>query len=149
VLQTERRMLKILVALDGSARATTVLDEASRLARAFGAKLFLFRAVGLPTEVPAEALHMKPDDFVRLLEKKARGDLEVLSARVPREALGGLEVGVATPAGGILEAAKKYAVDLIVLGAHGYGAVDRLLGTTAAKVVNRADRSVLVVREYN
>jgi nucleotide-binding universal stress UspA family protein len=37
-------------------------------------------------------------------------------------------------------------VDLIVIGSHGYDALDRLLGTTAAKVVNHADRSVLVVR---
>jgi nucleotide-binding universal stress UspA family protein len=37
-------------------------------------------------------------------------------------------------------------VDLIMVGSHGYSGVDRLLGTTAAKVVNHADRSVLVVR---
>jgi nucleotide-binding universal stress UspA family protein len=37
-------------------------------------------------------------------------------------------------------------VDLIVIGSHGYGALDHVLGTTAAKVVNHADRSVLVVR---
>ena len=37
--------------------------------------------------------------------------------------------------------------DLIVIGSHGYGAIDRVLGTTAAKVVNHADRTVLVVRE--
>jgi nucleotide-binding universal stress UspA family protein len=35
---------------------------------------------------------------------------------------------------------------LIVIGAHGYGIVDRILGTTAGRVVNHADRSVLVVR---
>ena len=37
-------------------------------------------------------------------------------------------------------------VDLIVIGSHGYGGIDRVIGTTAAKVVNHADRSVLVVR---
>ena len=34
----------------------------------------------------------------------------------------------------------------IVVGAHGYRPVERMLGTTAAKVANRADTSVLVVR---
>ena len=38
------------------------------------------------------------------------------------------------------------AADLIVIGAHGYGRLDRLLGTTASKVVNHADRDILVVR---
>ena len=36
--------------------------------------------------------------------------------------------------------------DLVVIGSHGYGGLDRLLGTTAAKVANRAPCSVLVVR---
>ena len=35
--------------------------------------------------------------------------------------------------------------DLIVLGSHGYHGLDRLLGTTAGKVVNLARRNVLVV----
>jgi len=33
-----------------------------------------------------------------------------------------------------------------VIGSHGYGGLDRLLGTTAARVVNHADRNVLIVR---
>jgi nucleotide-binding universal stress UspA family protein len=142
-------MLKILVALDGSPRASSVLDEAARLARAFHAKLFLYRAVGLPTEVPPEALHLKPDDFVKLLERRARIDLEVLASKLSPEIVERIDVGVAAPWSGILDAAKEHGADLIVIGAHGYGTVDRLLGTTAGKVVNRADRSVLVVREYN
>jgi nucleotide-binding universal stress UspA family protein len=53
---------------------------------------------------------------------------------------------LATPWDGICRAAIELDADLIVLGSHGYGALDRVLGTTAAKVVNHADRSVLVVR---
>lgn len=37
-------------------------------------------------------------------------------------------------------------VDLIVIGLHGYGTLDRILGTTAAKVTNHTDRNVLVIR---
>ena len=40
--------------------------------------------------------------------------------------------------------ARRY--DLIVIGSHGYSGIDRLIGTTAAKVVNHAKQSVLVVR---
>jgi len=47
----------------------------------------------------------------------------------------------------ICEAAREQEAELIILGSHGYGGFDRLLGTTAAKVVNHADRSVMVVRQ--
>jgi nucleotide-binding universal stress UspA family protein len=43
--------------------------------------------------------------------------------------------------------ARSVEADLIVIGSHGYAGFDRLLGTTAAKVVNHAHCSVLVVRE--
>ncbi len=52
----------------------------------------------------------------------------------------------AAPWDGICRAAREHDADMIVIGSHGYGALDRLLGTTAAKVVNHADRNVLVVR---
>src|SRR5262249_52175656 len=73
-------------------------------------------------------------------------EIEEAAATVPPELLDGAyaQVGVAWDA--ICSAAREHDVDLIVIGSHGYGLLDRLLGTTAAKVVNHADRSVLVVR---
>jgi nucleotide-binding universal stress UspA family protein len=56
-------------------------------------------------------------------------------------------VHIGTPWDGICRAAKEHEADLVVIGAHGYGTLDRLLGTTASKVVNHIDRSVMVVRE--
>ena len=48
---------------------------------------------------------------------------------------------------GVCRVARERQVDLIVVGSHGYGgAMDHILGTTAAKIVNHADRNVLVVR---
>ncbi len=47
----------------------------------------------------------------------------------------------------ICERAGVEGVDLVVIGSHGYGGLDRLLGTTAAKVVNHAPCSVVVIRE--
>ena len=55
-----------------------------------------------------------------------------------------MHVGV--PWDTICTVAKEDNVDLIVIGSHGYDILDRIVGTTAAKVVNHADRSVLVVR---
>jgi len=66
---------------------------------------------------------------------------------VPAEVLGGTEVKIGVPWETICEAAREKQADLVVIGSHGYRGLDRLLGTTAAKVVNHAHCSVLVVRE--
>lgn len=47
----------------------------------------------------------------------------------------------------VCDIAKEIGADLVVIGSHGYGAVERLLGTTASKIVHRAPCSVLVIRE--
>jgi nucleotide-binding universal stress UspA family protein len=67
--------------------------------------------------------------------------------KVPAEFRGGAKVAVGTPWQAICDMAKAENVDLIMVGSHGYQGLDRLIGTTAAKIVNHADRSVLVVRD--
>jgi nucleotide-binding universal stress UspA family protein len=57
-----------------------------------------------------------------------------------------IEVRVGVPWEAICAAARDTGADLIVVGSHGYSTLDRFLGTTAAKVVNHAPCSVLVVR---
>jgi nucleotide-binding universal stress UspA family protein len=139
-------MKKILVCLDGSPRERGVLDAAIAVARNRGAKLILFRSVGIPKELPKEAYSMDPEDIPALLEKRATLALEKLSEAVPPELLGSIRVAVGTPWQSIERAAAEADVDLIIIGSHGYQTLDRVLGTTAAKVVNHADRTVIVVR---
>jgi nucleotide-binding universal stress UspA family protein len=57
-----------------------------------------------------------------------------------------LKLAVANPWRGVCAAALEEQVDLIVIGSHGYGALDHVLGTNAARIVNHAPCSVLVVR---
>jgi nucleotide-binding universal stress UspA family protein len=139
-------MKKILVGIDGSLRQKGVLSAASELARRTRAKLILFRAVSLPTELPPEAYLMAPDEVTRMLEHRAQVAVEEAARDVSGELLDGLRVAIGTPWQAICSAATEENVDLIVVGSHGYDTLDRVLGTTAAKVVNHADRSVLVVR---
>lgn len=140
-------MNRILVALDSSPRAKAVLAAGVGLARRTGSKVRLFRAVGLPAELPSTIWAAPPTQLIEEFLTTARRELEELSRAVSPELLDGatVEVGVAWDA--ICAAAKEHDVELIVIGSHGYGIVDRIVGTTAAKVVNHADRSVLVVRE--
>lgn len=139
-------MERILVALDASPRAADVLAAAVELAQRSGAKLRLLRAVGLPPELPPNAWALPQSQIVETFLATAKADLERLAAAVPPELLDGATAQVGVPWDAICSYAREHDVDLVVIGAHGYGLIDRILGTTAAKVVNHADRSVLVVR---
>jgi universal stress protein F len=139
-------MKRILVGLDGSPREQAVLTAAVGLARATGAELVLFRAVGLPTELPPEAYLLPPSEVTQLLEKQASDALARVRTHVPSEVVSRTRIAIGTPWEAICRIAKDEDVNLVMVGSHRYDVLDRVLGTTAAKVVNHADRSVLVVR---
>jgi nucleotide-binding universal stress UspA family protein len=139
-------MKTYLVALDSSIRASQVLAEACALAQSTGAKLVLFRAIGLPSDLPIEAYAMSPDGVILVLQQRATAELAELAKRIPAGVKFEIrqEIGAAWQA--ICEAGRLVDASLIIVGSHGYSGLDRLLGTTASRVVNHADRSVLVVR---
>src|ERR1700678_3407831 len=76
-------MDRILVGLDASARSEGVLEAAKELAQRTGGKLILFRAVGVPHEIPAEAYSMTPANLAELLEKEAKTYLDAMAAKLP------------------------------------------------------------------
>src|SRR5437868_9811622 len=136
-------MKTFLVALDSSARAGDVIRAAGDLAKGADAKLLLFRVVGLPNELPIEAYAMAPDDVISLLSQRGRKELDDLARLLPEGLRFETRVDIGAAWQAICEAGKESDAALIVIGSHGYSGLDRLLGTTAAKVVNHADRSVL------
>jgi nucleotide-binding universal stress UspA family protein len=140
-------MRTYLVALDHSARAPHVLATAVDLAASTGAKLVLFRAVGLPHDLPHDSYALSPDEVIDKLRERAQADLRAFAQTVPSAVpcTTRLEVGAAWQTIGSV--ARELGADLILIGSHGFSGVDRLLGTTASRVVNHADRSVLVVRQ--
>jgi nucleotide-binding universal stress UspA family protein len=139
-------MRKILVALDRSLRSELVLQRAAAVAQATRAELYLVRAVSLPTDVPDEAYSLSPTELVERWKKDAARDLEARAATLPTDLVVHVLTRTGSPWSAICEAAREHEVDLIVIGSHGYDTLDHVLGTTAAKVVNHADRSVLVVK---
>jgi universal stress protein F len=141
-------MNRILVGLDASVRAAGVLEAATALARHTGGKLILFRAVGVPHEIPIEAYAMTPADVGELLEREAKKYLDQVAAALPEGLVEQTVVHAGTPWQGVCAAAEQHQADLIVIGSHGYSGLDRLIGTTAAKVVDHAKQSVLVVRGH-
>ncbi|MDB5217779.1 MAG: Universal stress protein family protein [Myxococcaceae bacterium] len=139
-------MKRILVCLDASPRAVFVLQTASDLAAKTGAKLVLLRSVGLPAEIDQEFYVHAAGSMTDMLVDKAKKDLDALAKDVPAGIIEGYDVHIGTPWDTICREAVARDCDLVVLGSHGYSGMDRILGTTAAKVVNHCERSVLVAR---
>jgi len=139
---------RILVGLDGSPRDPLVLAFAQELALRFEATLFLIRAIGLPPEIPEAAWRDPTHTVKEYLEQTAREGLERCAQQLCDKLRTGcvLDVVVATPWEALCVAAQAHVADLLVIGSHGYGGLDRILGTTAARVVNHAPCSVVVVR---
>lgn len=138
--------MRIFVALDSSPRAANVLAAAAKLAEQTNATLVLYRAIGIPPDVPRDLFAVTDLRLEDVIERNARNDLERLAANHPKAHIEAMAVSFASPWDGICRTAKEHLADLIVIGSHGYGGLDRILGTTASKVVNHADRNVLVVR---
>ena len=136
----------ILVGLDGSERALGVLKAAIEFARSSANKLVLFRSFGLPPEMPPDVWKLEQGSLLESLRSHAQAYLEECAASVPQELLAAVRVEVGVPWQSACSVAKELHAGLIVIGSHGYGAFDRLNGTTAAKIVNHAECSVLVVR---
>jgi nucleotide-binding universal stress UspA family protein len=140
-------MKRILVGLDGSERSPGVLATARRIADAQGATIVLVRGVGLPPDVPQDFWKTTDEPLLEVLRHRSKAYLDDMAAGIPAAQLDRCEVLIGAPWQVLCDAAHRFEVDLIVVGSHGYAGLDRLLGTTAAKVVNHADCSVLVVRE--
>lgn len=137
-------MKRILVCLDNSPRAPFVLETAADLGRRLGAKLCLLRSVGIPAAIDQEAV-THGISVMDELSAAAKTDLDALAAGLPG-LVEGVHVRIGTPWDAICHEAKELDCDLVVLGSHGYKGLDVLLGTTASKVVNHCERSVLVAR---
>lgn len=137
---------RILVALDGSSRAPAVVAAAVEMGTRFGATLIPFRAFSVPPEFPPAA-HVAPSDPLPAhMERVALAEMLALIADVEGDWEKPI-FGHGQPSRAILEAAEANDVDLIVLGSHGWGRWDLVLGTTAGRVANLAHRSVLIVHD--
>ena len=144
------RVSRILVALDGSKGSKPALAWALALARAWDAKLHLVsvappwrREEGADRTEPhlADAIyHEYEEEAERILAKASEA---ALAAGVPAQA----RVERGDPAAKIRAAAARVGADLLVLGSHGHGGLERLMvGSVADKLRHQAPCSVLLAR---
>jgi len=137
---------KILVGVDGSPREGKVLEAALTIAKERDGQVCLVRAMMIPVSIPAAVWTLSGDDFSKFLVEHGEAELKRVAERIPAANRGPIACILGQPADVMCELAEEMKADLVIIGSHGYGGLDRVLGTTAAKVVNRAPCSVMVVR---
>ena len=139
------RLAKILVATDFSPVSTRALDYAISVARRYESQIYLVHVIS-PDAYPMTA----PEITVRLvdrqmLEAKAKSQELLLCDRfqgVPYEMY--IEEGPLWPT--LEKMIEKFDVDLVVVGTHGMGAVQKvLIGSGAEQIFRQCSRPVLTV----
>jgi nucleotide-binding universal stress UspA family protein len=100
----------------------------------------------VPPQIPPGA-HTVPDGLEAKLIEATETELHGLMATAPDVAFGTpMVLFDGAPWRRIVEAAKALNADLIVVGNHRHHGLDRMFESVAGKVINHADRDVLVVR---
>ena len=140
---------RILVPVDGSPTSTRGLDEAIRLAKLTGADIRLVHV--LDQMAFAAGLENYAGDIFGIL--KDAGE-KILGQMKERVAVSGICVTtyLSEPTSGrvcdvVVDQAKAFGADLIVLGTHGRRGVGRLfLGSDAEQILRSATAPVLLVR---
>ena len=145
---------RLLVPLDGSWRAESVLPFAMRIARKHGAELLLAHVLPKPEIVTAGLDDAEASDFVMKLnqfnEKNARAYLDRLQSRLSS---GGIVVRSVLDKEGdvrerLLGLAERHQADLIVMSARGKGAIHNMhCGNVARHVAGHTKWPLLLIRQ--
>ncbi|QIB74984.1 universal stress protein [Halogeometricum borinquense] len=138
---------RILVPTDGSPGSERVLEHAVELASVHGATVHALYVInsgsfaGLPMESSWEGL----DEMLHEDAEAAIADVRAIAERSNVQVETSIVEG--TPSREIVRLAERGGCDLIVMGTHGRGGIDRLLlGSVAEKVVRASMVPVLTVR---
>jgi nucleotide-binding universal stress UspA family protein len=143
---------RILVPIDGSPTSNAGLEEALKLAKLTGASLRLLHIVEIVTYATGfEPYGAYMADLIPALREAGQQILDQGVARAKAIAVP-VDTALLDGLGGrvsdaIIEEAKTWAADLIVIGTHGRRGVGRMLmGSDAEQVLRMATVPVLLVR---
>lgn len=137
---------RILIAVDSEPIAAHAADVGLELARSLGAEVALVHAIDTSPGYGADT-GISPNELIDQAKQDGKRLLEGFRRRLSLQP-SALEFVVAgTPEDEIVKAAGEWPADLIVIGSHGRGGVQRaLLGSVAEGVVRHAPCPVLVIR---
>lgn len=143
------RFHTVVVAVDFSQTSEDALEAACELARPHHGHVHLLHVVPDPFQLPNtfEPAALDLDAMLRDWTKSATDQLATLTERQqPKPEFLTTAVAVGAAAAEIVKYANEQQADLIVVGSHGRGFVDRLLlGNVAERVVRQAACPVMVV----
>ncbi|HEY8845553.1 MAG TPA: universal stress protein [Candidatus Limnocylindrales bacterium] len=126
-------MKTLLVGYDDSDASRRALDRAIELAQAFGSKLVVASVAPVPAAVGRGGGALDPTDP----PDRHRDELAVATDHVK-------QAGIAAES--ILDIAEERSADMIIVGTHEPGLLERLLGqSTSGAVARRAHCDVLIV----
>ena len=146
--------MKILLAVDGSPCSDKAVEEMVRRPWPAGSEIKVLTAYELPLSATPEGCAIPPtyfEELDRVASDQSRSVMEravatLRSAMAPDVSIGG-DIAPGPPRSVILDEAQTWGADLIVVGSHGYRALERfLLGSVSQSVVAHAKCSVEVVR---
>jgi nucleotide-binding universal stress UspA family protein len=153
---------KILYTTDLSPNARFAFSYAASIANRYDAAVTIFHVIEdvSPTTDNLVINILGKDKWIELRERKENDVLDMLRSRLSRfceEVQAELPecpfiaeniiVKIGNPVDEILQEVEENRYDLVVIGAHGHGALaNALMGSTSRRVVRRCTRPVLVVR---
>jgi len=154
---TRSGIQRLLVPLDGSGLAKSIVPAAADLARASHAAITLLRIVPIipimvayePT-MPVTTLPVIPDEAAtQQLVDDATTEIELVAKRIHEEtgiAIEARAVVAEHAARAIVDEAETRSIDVIAMSTHGRGASRLLLGSVADKVLRASRVPVLLYR---
>lgn len=150
--------MRILVAIDGSEHSEAAVDEIAHRHSPADSEVRVISVVNPPMPLSAESLATSAGyhgELEKIERERARRAIKKAAARL-RKSLEGGSVKITTkvlsgsPKRVILEEAEAFGADLIVVGSHGHGMLERfLLGSVSQAVALHAKCSVEIVRSPN
>lgn len=139
----EAKYRSVLVAVDGSDQSKDAVHEAINIAKRNEAELTMLTSIDISTisHAPLMAREVTSGLLIRAKDMLDELAQDESTMEIEKKIL----IGVAKHE--IVNYAKAEAIDLIVMGATGRGAIERaLVGTTTTYVITHAPCNVLVVR---
>jgi nucleotide-binding universal stress UspA family protein len=143
---------KIVCPVDFSLCANQALEYAQNMAKVFDAELCLLHAYEDPaayvTPVPMSGYVGPGAEMLHELRKQVEMRLEETRVKVVQNGVRArAELLEGTPYRVVIDWAKEYKADLIVIGTHGHtGFTHALLGSVTERVVRMAECPVLTIR---
>ncbi len=138
---------KLLLATDFSVFSKRAGMRARELAERYRARLVVAHALLNPVIYTGDYDPLQIDlEVDEQLEAEARARLNAYARELMLPQDAELELIWGSPKWALLSVAREKAVDAIVVGTHGHGGLDRLLGSVSSHILHKAPCDVIVVK---